>query len=143
MQTQTFLAGATFVPPGVEKQDFRDAMARLGSAVNIITTDGPAGRAGFTASAVCSVTDTPPDTTGVPEPLRLSIFGVQAKSDAVRQYAGSRTRVAVCSVWRQNADGHALFRRPLVHAGNRRSHSAWCGGLLRLPDKPNYQRRHP
>ncbi len=29
-------------------------------AVNIITTDGPAGRAGFTASAVCSVTDTPP-----------------------------------------------------------------------------------
>jgi flavin reductase len=28
--------------------------------VNIVTTDGPAGRAGFTASAVCSVTDTPP-----------------------------------------------------------------------------------
>lgn len=45
---------------GVEKQPFRDAMARLGAAVNIITTDGPAGRAGFTASAVCSVTDTPP-----------------------------------------------------------------------------------
>lgn len=45
---------------GVEKQDFRNAMARLGAAVNIITTDGPAGRAGFTASAVCSVTDTPP-----------------------------------------------------------------------------------
>lgn len=44
----------------VEKQDFRNAMARLGAAVNIITTDGPAGRAGFTASAVCSVTDTPP-----------------------------------------------------------------------------------
>ncbi|EXU73664.1 MULTISPECIES: NADH-dependent FMN reductase RutF [Erwinia] len=44
----------------VEKQDFRNAMAQLGAAVNIITTDGPAGRAGFTASAVCSVTDTPP-----------------------------------------------------------------------------------
>lgn len=44
----------------VEKQAFRDGMARLGAAVNIITTDGPAGRAGFTASAVCSVTDTPP-----------------------------------------------------------------------------------
>ncbi|WP_447866795.1 flavin reductase [Rahnella bonaserana] len=40
----------------VEKQNYRDAMARLGSAVNIITTDGPGGRAGFTASAVCSVT---------------------------------------------------------------------------------------
>ena len=41
-------------------EDYRDAMARLGAAVSIITTDGPAGRAGFTASAVCSVTDDPP-----------------------------------------------------------------------------------
>jgi flavin reductase len=39
---------------------FRDAMSRLGAAVNVITTDGKAGRHGFTASAVCSVTDTPP-----------------------------------------------------------------------------------
>ncbi|MCK6831495.1 pyrimidine utilization flavin reductase protein F [Enterobacter bugandensis] len=43
-----------------DKQTFRDAMACLGAAVNIITTDGPAGMAGFTASAVCSVTDSPP-----------------------------------------------------------------------------------
>jgi flavin reductase len=40
--------------------DFRNAMSRLGAAVNIITTEGPAGRAGFTASAVCSVSDEPP-----------------------------------------------------------------------------------
>ncbi len=44
----------------VGKDSFRDAMARLGAAVNVVTTDGPAGRRGFTASAVCSVTDTPP-----------------------------------------------------------------------------------
>src|ERR1700727_1639319 len=44
----------------VEKQPYRDAMARLGAAVNVITTNGPGGRAGFTASAVTSVTDTPP-----------------------------------------------------------------------------------
>jgi flavin reductase len=44
----------------VSKNIYRDAMARLGAAVNVITTAGPAGRAGFTASAVCSVTDTPP-----------------------------------------------------------------------------------
>jgi flavin reductase len=31
----------------------------LGAAVNIITTDGPGGRCGFTASAVCSLTDDP------------------------------------------------------------------------------------
>jgi flavin reductase len=42
------------------RQEFRDAMARLGAAVTVVTTDGPAGRVGFTASAVCSVTDSPP-----------------------------------------------------------------------------------
>src|SRR5262249_28646837 len=44
----------------VDKQAYREAMAHLGAAVNVITSDGPAGRAGFTASAVCSGTDTPP-----------------------------------------------------------------------------------
>lgn len=44
----------------VDQKLYRDAMARLGAAVNIITTDGPGGRRGFTASAVCSVTDSPP-----------------------------------------------------------------------------------
>ncbi len=44
----------------LNKQDYRDAMARLTGAVNIITSDGEAGLAGFTASAVCSVTDEPP-----------------------------------------------------------------------------------
>ena len=42
------------------QQSFRNAMSKLAAAVNIITTEGPAGRAGFTASAVCSVTDSPP-----------------------------------------------------------------------------------
>lgn len=40
--------------------DFRNAMAQLPAAVNIITTNGPGGRCGITASAVCSVTDSPP-----------------------------------------------------------------------------------
>jgi flavin reductase len=35
-------------------------MARLGTAVTIVTTDGPAGRYGMTVSAVCSITDDPP-----------------------------------------------------------------------------------
>lgn len=39
---------------------FRNAMSRLGAAVNIVTTDGPGGRTGFAATAVCSVSDTPP-----------------------------------------------------------------------------------
>ncbi|MGU3362645.1 flavin reductase [Methylobacterium sp. M6A4_1b] len=35
-------------------------MARVASAVHLVTTDGAGGRAGFTASAVCSVSDGPP-----------------------------------------------------------------------------------
>lgn len=44
----------------LDKSTFRDAMAGLGAAVNIITSDGAAGLAGCTASAVCTVTDEPP-----------------------------------------------------------------------------------
>lgn len=44
----------------VPRQAYREAMARFGAAVSVVTTDGPAGRFGFTASAVCSVTDDPP-----------------------------------------------------------------------------------
>jgi flavin reductase len=44
----------------VDAGPFREGMARLGAAVNVITTAGVAGRAGFTATAVCSVSDQPP-----------------------------------------------------------------------------------
>ncbi|MDL2405305.1 flavin reductase [Rhizobium calliandrae] len=42
------------------KSEFRNAMARMAAAVSIVTTNGPAGMAGFAATAVCSVTDSPP-----------------------------------------------------------------------------------
>lgn len=44
----------------VSRESFRDGMARLGAAVSVITTAGPAGRCGFTASSLCSVSDSPP-----------------------------------------------------------------------------------
>lgn len=44
----------------IEAGAYRAAMARIASAVHLVTTDGPGGRAGFTASAVCSVSDGPP-----------------------------------------------------------------------------------
>ncbi len=43
----------------VDSPVFREAMSRLGAAVHIVTTAGPAGKSGFTATAVCSVTDQP------------------------------------------------------------------------------------
>src|SRR5205807_5305188 len=58
------MAGA-FEPIGpspircVEPPEFREAMSRLGAAVHVVTTDGPAGKAGFTATAVCAISDAP------------------------------------------------------------------------------------
>ena len=39
----------------VEPTIFREAMSRLGAAVHVVTTAGPGGKSGFTATAVCSV----------------------------------------------------------------------------------------
>ena len=44
----------------VEATDFRNAMSLLTTAVSVVTTEGQSGLHGFTASTVCSVTDTPP-----------------------------------------------------------------------------------
>lgn len=44
----------------VNKLQYRQAMSSLGAAVNVVTCEGPTGRAGCTVSAVCSVTDEPP-----------------------------------------------------------------------------------
>lgn len=43
----------------VTPEEYRDGMAALASAVNIVTTDSDAGKGGFTATAVCSVSDDP------------------------------------------------------------------------------------
>jgi flavin reductase len=44
----------------VDGKMFREGMSLLAAAVHVVTTDGPGGKAGFTATAVCSVSDAPP-----------------------------------------------------------------------------------
>lgn len=44
----------------VTQDAFRQAMAKVCGSVNLITTSGEAGRGGFIATAMCSVTDDPP-----------------------------------------------------------------------------------
>ena len=46
--------------PAADGAHYRDAMSRMGSSVTIVTSAGPAGPAGFTATAVASVSDDPP-----------------------------------------------------------------------------------
>ncbi|GGE03766.1 FMN reductase (NADH) RutF [Aureimonas endophytica] len=44
----------------VDPSQFREGMSRLAAAVSIVTTRTAEGCFGFTATAICSVTDTPP-----------------------------------------------------------------------------------
>lgn len=43
-----------------DPERFREAMSRIAGAVHLITTDGPAGKAGLTATAFSSVSAEPP-----------------------------------------------------------------------------------
>ena len=46
--------------PQVSAEEYREALSRVASSVSIVSTYGAHGIAGFTCSAVCSVTDDPP-----------------------------------------------------------------------------------
>jgi flavin reductase (DIM6/NTAB) family NADH-FMN oxidoreductase RutF len=54
-----FTAVAPDPVTSIDSPAFREAMSRLGAAVHVVTTAGAAGKSGFTATAVCSVTDQP------------------------------------------------------------------------------------
>ncbi|GLK80075.1 flavin reductase [Methylopila turkensis] len=66
----------------VSRDRFRQGMSRLSAAVTLVTTDGPAGRAGFTASAVCSLSDAPPSLL-VCLNRSASVFETFAGNDAL------------------------------------------------------------
>ncbi len=70
-----------------DKASFRDAMAHVGAAVNIITTDGPAGRGVHRQRGLQRYRHAA-DPAGLPEPLG---FGgrVQRTPHAVRQYSAA------------------------------------------------------
>lgn len=98
---------------------FRDAMARLGAAVHVVTTDGPHGWAGFSASAVCSVTDHPPTLlvclrrgssayAAVTGNGVLCINTLEAGHGALGRLFGGQTPMATrraAAVWSQLATG--------------------------------------
>ncbi|WP_213014863.1 flavin reductase [Acinetobacter rathckeae] len=67
----------------ITQDDFRNAVAHLSAAVNVVTTDGAGGLAGFTASAVCSLTDNP----------AMLLVCLQKKSSA---YQAVKTNGVVC-----------------------------------------------
>ena len=58
--TRTDLEAPIMDDADVSIEMFRDGMARLGSSANVITSNGPTGRLGFTATSVWSLSDRPP-----------------------------------------------------------------------------------
>jgi flavin reductase len=99
--------GAFTVDPPVDfatvaSQEFREAMARFGAAVHVVTTDGPAGKHGFTATAVSSVSDHPATllvclnhksriTTALRDNRVLCVNTLRAGDDAVADVFAGRT----------------------------------------------------
>src|SRR3569623_1330146 len=89
----------------VEAAQFREAMSQLGAAVHVVTTAGPAGIAGFTATAVVSVSDQPATLlvclnrrSQVSPILRdnhaLCVNVLRAGADTVADVFAGRTRVS-------------------------------------------------
>ncbi len=117
-------------------------MSCMGAAVDFITTDGPAGHAGFTASAVCSVTDTPP-TLLVCLNRGASVWPVFNENrtlcvNTLERRAGA----AFKSFWRQNTMEHRFAA------------ARWQTGVTGSPQleealvsfdcvSPGGERRHP
>lgn len=74
---------------------FREGMSRVASAVHIITTDGPHGKAGLTATAVSSLSAEPPmllacvkrSTTSAPILRQNGVFVVNTLTATHRELA--------------------------------------------------------
>ena len=112
----------------IEASDFKNGMALLTTAVSVITTKGASGEHGFTASAVCSVTDTPPTLLVCMnhtsrshahfidnKTLSVNVLGAQheALSNAFASQLGSEERFAL-GHWTELATGSPVLNDALV-----------------------------
>jgi flavin reductase len=126
----------------VTPQNFRDGMARVGAAIHLVTTDGPAGLAGFTATAVCSVTDSPPSllvclnrNASVYEAVRANgVLGVNALAPEHQQLSalfGGKTPVEerfAAARWRVGETGAPLLEGAVVNFDCRIAQASEVGG---------------
>ena len=87
----------------------------LSAAVNVVTTDGPAGRHGFTASAVCSVTDNPPTLLVCMNTLYLTL---------VWKFCAKQGIGGECAGWPSCRDYPGFFASKL-EAQARFEHGTW------------------
>jgi flavin reductase len=89
---------------------FRDAMARVASAVHVITTIGPHGRIGLTATAVASVSDSPPTVlVCIARPSRTLAVIEASGLFCINTLPGDCEDLAEIFASRRGIDGEARF----------------------------------
>ncbi len=125
----------TTPPLDAHRQAFRNAMAQLSAAVNILTTAGEQGDYGITMTAICSVTDTPPTIlacingqSALNEILRsqpevcVNILGSH-QIDMADHFSGrtglSMTERFATEGWRQNKTGQWYVQGAVAHLTGR------------------------
>lgn len=97
---------------------FREAMSRVAGAVHLITTDGPAGRGGLTATAVTSVSDAPPTVlVCLNQTSRTAAILRENKAFAINTLGAGQQELANVFAGRTPARGEARF-----------THGAWRVG---------------
>lgn len=110
-------AEMTQAPPA-DAEAFRNAMSRIAAAVHIVATDGPAGRAGVTVTAMTPVSDAPATvlfclnraSTFAPKLKKNSVFSINTLA------AGSNNK----------ALAEAFAGRMGLSQEDRFAQAAWC-----------------
>ncbi|CAH1676681.1 4-hydroxyphenylacetate 3-monooxygenase, reductase component [Hyphomicrobiales bacterium] len=101
------------LPPALEGLDaavFRDAMAQVASAVHLVTTEGPAGRVGLTATAVASVSDSPPTVLACIARTSRTLAAIEASGAfCINTLPAHLAELAETFASRRSVDGEARF----------------------------------
>lgn len=84
------------------REDFLEGMSRAAQTVSVVATDGPAGRAGVTVSAMCSVSADPPmvlacihhQSRAVPAIRQNAVFCVNVLADTMQEVSNTFAAMA-------------------------------------------------
>lgn len=114
----------------IDPKSYRDAMSAIASPVHIVATDGEAGKAGLTVTALASITDTPATllvcvNRGAPSAARFlangwfSVSSLAGEDQALSDIFAGRTdehfeRKFVHGAWKSGAHGQPLLETALA-----------------------------
>lgn len=89
---------------------FRQAMAQVASAVHVVTTQGPAGRAGMTATSVAPVSDEPPTMLVCIEAASRTLAAIEASGAfCINTLGAGGGELAEIFARRRKIEGEARF----------------------------------